>query len=244
MTNNFCNALRGSFAVLGLAALVAGQNAHAATLSNIYNTGVLTNNPSTGAPATFNTPGNVDTHYTVISSSSLPSAPLAGVGAPAYVLDPTVYPGNVYVNNPGSLYISPAPTGSGTANTYYDYRTTFDLTGYVPSTASLTGNYSGDDTLVGLYFNGVNTGTVGNPSGNYSAITPFTFTTQFVTGINTIDFIFYNINQAGTNPTSLAVGGLTLTADVPEPGSVAMLVGMGISGAGFLVRRKRVRKTA
>jgi hypothetical protein len=31
---------------------------------------------------------------------------------------------------------------------------------------------------------------------------------------------------------------------VPEPGSVALLVGMGLSGAGFLARRKTVRKAA
>jgi len=36
-----------------------------------------------------------------------------------------------------------------------------------------------------------------------------------------------------------------VTAAVPEPGSVALLVGMGVSGAGFLARRrKQVRKAA
>ena len=35
-----------------------------------------------------------------------------------------------------------------------------------------------------------------------------------------------------------------ITAATPEPGSIALLVGMSVSGAGFLVRRRNARKVA
>lgn len=53
------------------------------------------------------------------------------------------------------------------------------------------------------------------------------------------------VDNSTTTPTGLvqSAGAVTQftfqSASVPEPGSVALLVGMGISGAGFLVRRRR-----
>jgi len=47
-----------------------------------------------------------------------------------------------------------------------------------------------------------------------------------------------SINQSGTS-LSEAITLSTPPANVPEPGSVAMMAGMGLTGAGFLVRRRR-----
>ena len=52
---------------------------------------------------------------------------------------------------------------------------------------------------------------------------------------STSDYVFGFTNTNATNQ-----GTLTLTpAATPEPGSIAMLVGMGLSGAGFLIRRRK-----
>lgn len=51
----------------------------------------------------------------------------------------------------------------------------------------------------------------------------------------TSDYVFGFTNTQAVNQ-----GTLTLTpAATPEPGSIAMLVGMSLSGAGFLIRRRR-----
>lgn len=55
---------------------------------------------------------------------------------------------------------------------------------------------------------------------------------------DTTSFTNYTLtihNVTGSNVDEIRV----LTAATPEPGSIALLVGMGISGAGFLARRRR-----
>ena len=52
----------------------------------------------------------------------------------------------------------------------------------------------------------------------------------------------FSLSFASNQPTDFAINRLDLTTaapmSTPEPGSVAMLVGMGLSGAGFLARRR------
>lgn len=242
MTIHFRTFLRGSLAAFGLAAFTAGPGAHAATVTTIFNTGVLTNNPITGAPATFNAPGTVDTHYTVATlGTTAPTAPPATGFDAAFVLNSATFPGTVYPNSGTAQNISVNATGAGTPNTYYDYRTTFDLTGFSTVGASLQGLAFGDNRVAAIFLNGVNTGFVA--TGDFAS-SPFTLTSNFVSTINTLDFIVLNFN-AGTpeytafNGDTLRLNANPLPPPVPEPGSVALLIGIGASGAGFLVRRKR-----
>ena len=244
MTTSFRTIVRGSLVVFGLAALAA-QGANAATVTTIFSTGVLTNDPTTGNPATFSAVGAADAHYTVanIGQGTTPTtAPLAS----AFLLDP---------NGPPSIYgyptggtarnISPAANGIGTGNVNYDYRTTFDLTGFSTAGATLQGLTFADNQVAAIFLNGVNIGFTGP---NSNALTQFTVNSGFAGGLNTLDFIVHNNADGQGNPefTAFRADNLRLNANalpaVPEPGSVAMLVGLGVTGAGFLARRKRVGK--
>lgn len=116
----------------------------------------------------------------------------------------------------------------------YDYRTTFDLTGYNPSTAQITGQWSTDDLGMDILINGVSTGLTN--SAEFASWTPFSITSGFQSGINTLDFL---INNSGGGPTGLRVEMTGTATAVPEPGSIVMLVGMGLTGASLLLRRRK-----
>jgi hypothetical protein len=157
-----------------------------------------------------------------------------------------LYPGN-------GLYTTViAPDGSGPFQTSIAYSAVQAIQTQVVATFSP--KFDGDFTVwvldantdgiavgnasVGLGVNGggeVDTPTIYN---GLNEFTPFQ-----VTGATTSD-VFQVYATTGTANFS-SLGGLTFEAPaVPEPGSVALLIGMGLSGAGFLARRKRAIKAA
>lgn len=81
-----------------------------------------------------------------------------------------------------------------------------------------------------------------------TTINDYTFTgtttangaTSVTLGTDTIQVSNYSLNDSGSGAFNLSVSGPS--AATPEPGSVAMLVGMGVSGAGLAIRRNRRRK--
>ena len=66
----------------------------------------------------------------------------------------------------------------------YDYRTTFDLTNFDPTTASLSGSWAMDNYGT-ILLNGVDTG---NTWGSNSAYGTFVINSGFQSGLNTVDF--------------------------------------------------------
>ena len=244
MTMNLRFITRIGFTAAGLAALALAQTANAATVTTVFSTGVLTNDPTTGNAATFSAVGAADAHYTVANIGA-GTTPVTTGFASAFVLNPTTAP-SIYGYPTGGTArnISPAANGIGTGNTNYDYHTTFDLTGFSTAGAMLQGMTFADNQVAAIYLNGVNVGFTGP---NSNALTPFTLSSGFASGLNTLDFIVHNNADGQGNPefTAFRADGLNLTANpaaVPEPGSVAMLVGLGVTGAGFLARRKRAGK--
>ena len=155
----------------------------------VYNTGV---NGSGGLLAD----GATDSHYTLAVS------PDAGYPGPAAkVVNSNAWPIPPWLaNGPTSKWIAPRQD-PGTANYNspgnYTYRMTFNLTGYDPATARLTGQWASDDSGT-LKLNGT---TVATQTG-YAAWTAFTITTGFIAGVNTLDFV---VNNAAQNPTGLRV---------------------------------------
>lgn len=75
-------------------------------------------------------------------------------------------------------------------NVTLTFRLEFDLTGLNPATASVTGLWSTDNFGDDILINGASTGST---SPTHTAAAPFTITTGFVTGINTLDFIVRDV---------------------------------------------------
>jgi hypothetical protein len=107
--------------------------------------------------------------------------------------------------------------GAGNKLGSYIYRTTFDLTGTNPATASLSGFWATDNIGV-IFLNGVYAG-VTNLAGP-SVFTAFNINGGFVPGVNKLDFLVVN-NGTTPNPTGLRVeiGG---SVNIAEPASVVL----------------------
>ena len=209
---------------LGLAA-----PAQAATITTLFNTGV----DAAGVPLPDGTV--TDPHYSLIATPGGTSSILVRQSAGGFPIPPYIG------DNAFSAWIGPfndtildGPVGS------YTYRTTFDLTGFNPSTASITGGWSSDNNGLDILINGVSLGYTTSFTQFAIGFSPFSVTSGFVSGINTLDFVVNN----GGGPTALRVemsGTASPAAAVPEP---ATLLLAGIGGVGLIGARLRKRKEA
>jgi len=147
--------------------------------------------------------GSVDPHYS-LSSSADPYFPAPGA---AIVANP---PAGAWVpNTVTSKWISPSANQSqteedgGNADGYYIYKTTFDLTGLDPGSASITGQWATDNNGL-IKLNGSITGQTTGIE-DFGGFTPFSISTGFVSGVNTLEFVVNNIPGPSVNPTGLRV---------------------------------------
>jgi len=203
---------------LTIALLLVGAASQAATINNLYNTGV--NNLSMALAANV-----VDPHYVITVS---PSGPL-----PAKTVTDTAFPFPPWVaNNANSRWIGPDASSQGPAGTYR-YRTQFTVpANAILSTVNVTGLWGTDDNSLNIFINGNPTG---NVSGGFTTLVPFTVNSGFVFGTNNLVF---RLNNAG-GPTGLRVDKIVGTYQiVPEPIAGA-LVCVGVISGGCLHRRGR-----
>jgi hypothetical protein len=188
--------------------LLTSSQVFSAVIPGLFNTGV----DNSGQELS---PGSSDTHYN-----------LAGPLSAAYVIQK--YPGWAHAPA-GSLWIGPlsglttAPVGD------YSYKLPFDLTGFDPDTASITGNWA-TDNIAEILLNGNSTGIVNNFSGTSSetfiTLHDFTINSGFVPGENTLEFVVTNLPSSinSLNPTGLLVTNLSSQVSaVPLPASVWFL---------------------
>ena len=222
--------------IAGVATVTAAVGAGSSTFSFTFNLTVLPQPPSS-AVAIFGTGhlagksdlapvGSVDGNFTLISC---PSAACASNGSGAYNPYVTLtgqYPFPTWLANTGTAqWIGPARGGnemSVDSPGQYVYRQTFDLTGFNLSTVVLNGSFAIDDQLGYIQLNGA---TVGPSSTSFSTLTPFTISSGFVQGENTIDFYVSNGPTGGIyNPTGLIAelsGAGVLAATGPPPAITA-----------------------
>jgi hypothetical protein len=206
----------------------------------LYNTGVTGPNTPAGTNSTVITGASTvpDPHYTVFYTANYTTPPYPQ----AQVLLPP--PSNPYYIDSNSDWDNDTGTQNNEPGAIYQYDTTFDLNGLLPSTATVSGTVYADNYVYDILINGTSTGISGNPS--ISGFLPgnevnFTIPTGFgfINGINTLDFEIYNYNGGSGTGTETAfdVTNLAGTASaVPEPASTGLLVASGI---GVLAKRRR-----
>jgi hypothetical protein len=189
-----------------------------------------------------------DPHYTLISK------PTGSTYTGAYVVNQNnSFPFDAYwakngpTGAPASGWIAPtADVNTTHAAGQYTYRTTFDLTGFDPSSAQIKGFIAADNG-VDILLNGNKVKTFYQPTGY--TFTPSAFASQslsinsgFIAGMNTLDFVVTNEVQATGNPTGLraALSGTANPAPTPEPATAAVLAGGLVGLAGYIRRRRSV----
>jgi hypothetical protein len=198
---------------------------HASTITSLFNTGV----DETGAVLPNDTIG--DPHYSIIS------APAGSTTETRIITSEGGFPIGPYIgDNTSSRWIVPNNVGYlnvpiGT----YTYRTTFDLTGFDINTASITGQWSTDNDGLDILINGTSLGYTN--SSEFLTFSPFSISSGFVEGNNTLDFIVNNAEGTGENPTALRVELTGEASPVPVPAAV-WLFGSGLLG--LLGIRKKV----
>ena len=236
------------FALIALAlagaAFACAAVVHAGTsapVPNLYDTGVN----DAHVPLAD---GAVDPHYSLVASPD-PANPGPNARAAAPIAS-----GYWVANNAFSRWIAPAtneayPGGTDHPSGAYTYRLWVDLTGFVPSSVIIGGNWAADNSAR-IYVNEQDTG---QTTSSYSPLLPFSLFGHFGFGLNMIDFVVTN----GGGPTGLRVEGLhgsgptvvgvpsgdnalfLLAAPVPNParGAARLLFTLPGDGAARLVVR-------
>jgi hypothetical protein len=161
-------------------------------ISGLFNTGVDSSGVSLPS-------GTVDPHWriTLSADSGFP-------GPDALVLNDSGFPIPPWLaNDEFSKWIAPqADQSVGNLEGDYNYRTTFDVTGFDPASVRVTGEWATDNTGTDIVINGTSTGQ--RNDGQFVVWTPFQINSGFVAGVNTLDF---KVNNAPTavNPTGFRV---------------------------------------
>ena len=198
--------------------VVRDANAQTVKLS-VFNTGV--NNANQVLPG-----GAVDPHWTLQGGGAIIATDIVG----DYVPNDSVsrwlsVDANALDDDPAGLYI---------------YATTFSLAGLNPSSARISGQFASDNGSV-IFLNGVSTGIT--DANQFHSYTPFSITSGFVPGVNTLEARVTNspgatgTHSAGPVGFRAAISGATATV-APEAGTLALLLpALGVLGA--VVARRR-----
>jgi hypothetical protein len=217
-----------------------GAMAFAALLASSAANAVVVSLPSTGLSTTGNklTSGAVDPHWVVVAGPGVTTQSNA-------IVVNNQSPQGLYFQNPRSAWIWTNAAAFATVDSPYTFELAVDLTGYVASTATITGAW-GIDNRGGIFLNGaaaVGTGTLALPTNslaNFGRSYNFTIASGLVAGLNHLQV---QVTDAG-NPAAFNVHDLFFTATpVPEPSS-AILMAVGMLAVVFQLRRSLPRSRA
>ena len=150
---------------------------------------------------------SVDPHYTLTVNPDTGSLD-------AIVEDSTLFPivaGPWLANSATSKWIGPQVDTTTSAADNYTYTTTFDLGALDPTTAVITGAWAVDNVGLDIVLNGTSLGIMNN--NGFAGLTPFTISSGFVAGLNTLDFQVQNQPPPGW--TGLRIVGISGSARPP-----------------------------
>lgn len=169
----------------------------------------------------------VDPHYAVISAPSPYNTAYTGDGVDTLGGMPWLDDG------PNSRWIGVTPWMAEWRPTgTYVFRTTFDLSGMIPSSASINISIASDNTCE-VFLNGIHTG-ITTPFAGFDSFSSYTINSGFVNGVNTLDF---SVFEPGSTPSGLRVEMTGYATVVPEP-TIACLAGL----ATFLLSAARQKR--
>lgn len=212
-------------------ALAASPASPAATITSLFNTGVDT----AGVSLPDNTP---DPHWNLVAPGAQVGAPLVVTSAGGFPIPPWLG------DSPTSAWIgtlSEDASGPTDVTREYHYQTTFDLTGFIPASAVISGQTSQDNFLLDVLINGSSAG-ISDSDVSFTGFAPFSFDAADIAlltgGLNTLTFIVQSATMDGAaDYTSLRVEFLTREATlIPEPASAVLLA---LAGFAWLGRRRR-----
>jgi hypothetical protein len=217
-----------SLFLIATCAIVFSGAASASLITTLYNTGV----DATGTPLVGGN-GVTDPHYTVISG---PGPNIYPVSAVTYFVNSVYLPDQPAGTNGNSRWISVNASGSNAPSGTYVFETTFSLTGFDSTTASITGRFAVDNHITATSLNG-NT-IAGATANGFTAYTNFSIPTGsgFVAGLNRLDFTVLDDGAPMALRVDALVGNATST--IPEPATMSLL-GFGLLGFGFMARKFR-----
>lgn len=121
------------------------------------------------------TPGSLELHYTMENAQT----PQVVARHSLWVQPPA---GSAWISLPGGNQSLPIGT--------YTYKLTFDLSGFDPHTAKISGQVASDNNLT-ILINGINAGFPNIP-GPFTTLYPFAIDTGFVAGMNVLEFQVLN----------------------------------------------------
>ena len=195
---------------------------------------------------TINVSTGLDATNTLITTSGQTDAHWALTSGPAPVIFSTSadWWGTYVANGPNSDWISNNASSSYNGPAPYTFQTTFDLTGYDLSTASMAGSWAiADGGTLSLNGN-IIASLLAQTDTNWTGLHTFSVTTgssYFVPGINTLTLTVTSSDSyyEAARLEGAVTAGSTQPPTVPEP-SITLLLGAGCLGL-LALGRMRLR---